>query len=125
DATSFGTPATKPFALIPTTIEGTYYVRLRGSLGAAAAHAPTLLAEFLPLTITDVATDVGGDSRYVTTTIRGAAFGPGAIVKLVRPGIAEFEPVNDRVIDGTKIVATFDLRGAPHALYDVEAINPD
>ena len=51
----------------------------------------TLLAHVLPFEITDVSPDDGGDSRYVTTTIRGAQFDSQAIVKLVLPGIAEYE----------------------------------
>src|SRR5205823_155479 len=57
--------------------------------------------------------------------IKGARFDPRAIVKLVRPGFAEYEPVNYRVEDATTIRATFDLTAAPHGLYDVEVINPD
>ena len=68
--------------------------------------------------------DQGGDSRWVTVTITGARFRPGAIVKLVRPGIAEFEPVRYEVVDATRIIATFDLRNVPHGLYDVAVINP-
>jgi len=45
-------------------------------------------------------------------------------VKLVRPGFKELEPVSYDVIDSTKIIATFDLRNAPHGLYDVKVINP-
>src|SRR5262249_30501506 len=47
-----------------------------------------------------------------------------AIVKLVRPGFAEYEPVSYKVLDATRIVA-FDLTSAPHGLYDVKVINPD
>ena len=50
---------------------------------------------------------------------------PTPIVKLVRPGIAEYEPVVYRVVDATRIIATFDLTGAPHGLYDLKVINPD
>ena len=50
---------------------------------------------------------------------------PEAIVKLVRPGFAEFEPARYAVVDSTRIVAIFDLRDAPHGLYDVKVINPD
>src|SRR5262249_6445876 len=57
-------------------------------------------------------------------TINGAQFRPNAIVKLARPGIAEYEPVVYKVIDSTKIIATFDFTGAPHGLYDLEVINP-
>src|SRR5262249_21600914 len=111
------------FAVTPRTAEGVYYILVRGSFAANAA--PTILAELLPLSVTDVTTDDGGDSRYVTATIHGTSFQPGAIVKLVRPGFAEFEPVSRLVVDGTKIVATFDLRNAPHGLYDVKVINPN
>ena len=31
----------------------------------------------------------------------------------------------DIEVNATKILATFDLTGAPHGLYDVEGINPD
>src|SRR5207302_9909986 len=78
-----------------------------------------------PFQLTDVSRDQGGDSRYVTATIRGAQFNPSAIVKLVRPGFAEYEPVSYQVVDSTKIIAVFDLRDAPHGLYDVTVINPD
>ena len=33
--------------------------------------------------------------------------------------------MNDQVVDGTEIIAEFDLRGASHGLYDVAVINPD
>ena len=45
--------------------------------------------------------------------------------QLVRPGVQEFEPVNYEVIDSTHIKAIFDLRDAPHGLYDVKVINPN
>ena len=61
----------------------------------------------------------------MTTTILGAQFHAEALVKLVRPGFAEFEPVSYQVIDSTTIIAIFDLRDAPHGLYDVKVINPD
>ena len=72
-----------------------------------------------------MATDVGGDGKYVTTTITALRFHEDAVVKLVRPGYAEYEPVTYRVVSSTKIIATFDLTGAPHGLYDVRVTNPD
>src|SRR6185436_1123433 len=42
----------------------------------------------------------------------------------IRPGFAEYEPVTYEVISATKIIATFDLTGAPHGLYDLKVINP-
>jgi large repetitive protein len=111
-------------AVIPTTQPGVYFVLVRGFQEPADDTPVTLLAELVPLAITNVATDVGGDSRFVTTTIEGARFHEAAIVKLVRPGFAEYEPVNYEVIDASKIIATFDFTGAPHGLYDVTVINP-
>ncbi|MGE3817844.1 MAG: putative Ig domain-containing protein, partial [Isosphaeraceae bacterium] len=112
-------------AVIPATQPGVYYVLVRGHSEPAADTPVTLLADLVPFGISDVATDTGGDGRYVTTTVLGAQFQPDAIVKLARPGFAEFEPVRYQVVDATRIVAVFDLTGAPHGLYDVEVINPD
>ena len=78
----------------------------------------------LPLAIIDVKTDRGGASKFVTTTITGAQFSDQATVKLIRPGIAEFAPVDWRVVDSRTIIATFDLTDAPHGLYDVIVTNP-
>src|SRR6185369_12146791 len=84
-----------------------------------------LTAKLVPFGIADVTPDTGGDSRYVTMTIAGAKFDPSATVKLIRPQFAEFAPVSYSVLDATKILATFDLRNAPHGLYDVQVTNPN
>lgn len=112
-------------AVIPTTKPGTYYVLVRGQSEPQNNTPVTLFADTIPFSITDIETDRGGDSRYVTTTIKGAQFNPKAIVKLVRPGFAEYEPVRYEVLDSTEIRAIFDLTSAFHGLYDVKVINPD
>ncbi|MBD2200392.1 MULTISPECIES: CARDB domain-containing protein [Calothrix] len=122
DAAYEGQLSPNQTAIIPTTKPGVYYILVRDSGKATTVN---LLADVLPFGITDVRTDRGGDSRYVTTTIRGAQFQKGAVVKLVRPGFAEYQPVRYEVIDSTKITAIFDLREATHGLYDVKVINPD
>ncbi len=58
-------------------------------------------------------------------SIRGAEFPPQAAARLVRPGLAEFAPVSFRRVDATELIAVFDLRDAPHGLYDVQVIHPD
>ena len=98
---------------------------VRGYSGDADGTAVTLIADLLPLVITDIDTDTGGDGKFVTTTIKGAQFQPGAIVKVSRPGIAEYEPVAWEVVDSATIIATFDFTDAPHGLYDVKILNPD
>ena len=125
DAAYQGTLQANQYAVIPSTTAGIYYVMVNGQSEPGAQTPVTLVANVLPFEISDVIPDEGGDSKYVTTTILGAQFDPQAIVKLVRPGIAEYEPVSYQVVDKTKIIAIFDFTNAPHGLYDVEVINPD
>ncbi len=121
-------------ALVGRTEGGFYYIRVRNFRDASLdsgdparfTDAPIqLTARLVPFGISGISPDTGGDSRYVTTTIRGAKFDPSATVKLIRPQFAEFAPVSYQVIDATKIIATFDLRNAPHGLYDVQVTNPN
>jgi YD repeat-containing protein len=109
-------------AIVPLTNEGFYYILVRGQGGSTPTHVQ---ARVLPFAIDNVTPDRGGDDRYVTMTISGARFSNDALVKLIRPQFGEFEPVSYRVVDRTTIVATFDLRGAPLGLYDVQVTNPD
>ena len=124
DASSGGTLSETPFAIVPTTEAGTYYVLVRGFATESDASPIRILAELLPLAITNIETDIGGDSKYVTTTISGARFHEDAIVKLVRPGFAEIVPVNRNYVSASEIIVTFDFEDAPHGLYDVQVINP-
>ena len=125
DATSETQLASELTAVIPNTKPGTYYILIRGRSEPQVATSVTLIAELLPLAITSIHTDVGGDGRFVTTTIRGARFHENATVKLLRPGFAEFVPVAWKVIDPATVRATFDFTGAPHGLYDLQVTNPD
>ena len=100
-------------AVIGSTKPGDYYVLVRGHHEPSANTPFTLTATTLPFSITSVKPDQGGDSKYVTVTIEGAKFDDNAIVKLSRPGIAEYEPLNYLVVNSTKIVAIFDLTNAP------------
>ncbi|MEM4407020.1 MAG: hypothetical protein QXS68_08245, partial [Candidatus Methanomethylicaceae archaeon] len=111
--------------VIPRTNAGYYYILIRGQSEPKPDTPIKLQARILPFGITQVTPDRGGDDRYVTFTIRGAQFDPNATVKLIRPRFAEYEPVNYQVIDATKIIAIFDLRDAPHGLYDLQVANPD
>ena len=110
---------------IPTTKSGDYYVLVRGNYVPGGAASYSLLAEIVPLALTDITPDEGGDAGFVTTTLIGAGFSPGATVHLVRPGFADVVPESYRVVDGTKILARFDFAGDPHGLYDVVVTNPD
>ncbi|MFA7603825.1 MAG: CARDB domain-containing protein, partial [Novosphingobium sp.] len=125
DATYVGPLSQELTAIVPGTEPGVYYVLLRGYSGPSDGAQVTLIADLLPLVITGITTDRGGDSRFVTTTIKGAQFHPNAIVKVSRPNIAEYEPVTWEVVDSSTIIAKFDFTGAPHGLYDIKVINPD
>jgi len=125
DAAYQGALGADQIAVVPNTRPGEYFVLIRGFSVPEDDNPVVLLAELLPLTVSDVRTDIGGDSSFVTVTIKGAQFREGAIVKLVRPEIAEFEPVQYRVIDSSRIIAIFDLTDAPHGLYDLAVTNPD
>jgi hypothetical protein len=116
DAASSGTLKANGSVTVASTQDDVYYLLVRGQSEPADNAPIALLAQLLTFGITDVVTDRGGDTRYVTTTISGAQFSPQAIVKLVRPGFAELEPVRYQVIDSTKIIAIFDFRDAPHGL---------
>ncbi len=125
DATYEGGLNSTIMSTLPSTEAGEVFVLVRGRSAPADDTPITLFAELLPLTITSVDTDTGGDSAFVTTTIRGAKFDPAATVELIRPGFGTFTPASHTVIDTTKIIASFDLTGAPHGLYDVKVTNPD
>ena len=112
-------------AVISSTEAGSYYILVRGFGGDATAEDMTLRAEVLPFQITGVSPDQGGSARFVTMTIDGAGILPGAVAKLSRPGVAEYLPVSVKRVDATRIIATFDLEGAPHGLYDVVVTNAD
>ena len=112
-------------ATVPSTVPGVYYILIRGHSEPGDDIPVTVLARLLPLSVSNVDTDQGGDSQYVTTIITGAQFQPNALVKLVMPGFAEYQPVSSDFVNSTEIVAEFDLTGAPYGSYDVRVTNPD
>ncbi|MEM9826972.1 MAG: CARDB domain-containing protein, partial [Planctomycetota bacterium] len=121
--------------LIPETLGGNYYVLARAGVRtdltderdprARQEYPVRMSASRIPFGITRVTPDSGGDDRYVTMTINGAEFPPQAAVRLVRPTLAEIAPVSVTRVDATRIIAVFDLRDAPHGLYDVQVLHPD
>ena len=98
-------------ATIPTTQAGTYYI-LAGASEPGADTPFQLSTNLLPFGIADVQQDSGGDSRYVTVTVTGAAFDKQATLKLIRPQLAEFAG-RYQVVNAAKIIATFDTHRCP------------
>ena len=121
--------------VIPETLGGRYFILARAGVRSEEKDGTTTLnrseypvqvnATRIPFGITSVSPDAGGDDRYVTVRVRGAEFPSQAALRLVRPGIAEFAPVSFQRINATEIVGVFDLRNAPHGLYDVRVTHPD
>ena len=102
-------------AVIPQTKPGEYYILIRGN-SEPAAHTPvTLLAQIAPFAISKVVSDQGGDSRWVTLDVYGTKFASNAILKLVRPDIAEYEPATYQVLV-PPFVRRLISRGAAWAL---------
>jgi hypothetical protein len=71
----------------------------------------------------------GGNTGWITTTIIGANFQEGVIIKLIKEGqediIADscaFQ--NSEVISSSEIQAIFNLKGSETGLWDLEIINP-
>src|SRR5713226_6362303 len=69
-------------AVVPATKPGDYYILVRGYDEPQPDTQAQLLVDLVPLAITSITPDQGGDSRWVTLTIEGAKFKPGALVKL-------------------------------------------
>ncbi|OYP38028.1 CARDB domain-containing protein [Rhodopirellula sp. MGV] len=122
--------------VIPETLGGRYFLLAQAGVRIDTEdgdYDPRLRSEYdvdltatrLPFGITGVSPDSGGDDRYVTITVDGAEFPEQAAIRLVRPSLAEFAPVSVNRVDATKMIAVFDLRGAPQGLYDVEVLHPD
>ncbi len=109
DASSNGALGGVQTAVIPTTQPGVYYILIDGFSMPNADEGITLEAQLIPLSITNIDTDTGGTSGYVTTTITGADFSANAVVKLVRPGFAEIAPLETKFVNATEIIAEFNL----------------
>jgi HYR domain len=68
----------------------------------------------------------GGDTGNLTATVRGVGFTPGATVTIAGPSNTTVSGTVAEVSqDGTEIVATFDLAGAPDGAYDVVVARGD
>ena len=127
DAAYTGHLVANQTATVPTTQPGTYYILVRGTSEPAKNTPIAVVAKVLPFEITNV-TPCSTAALMQFRDDRpspGVQFDPQAVVQLVRPQIAAFTPVNYQVVNATEIIATFNLTGAPHGLYDVEVINPD
>ncbi|MBI4547656.1 MAG: VCBS repeat-containing protein [Ignavibacteriae bacterium] len=77
--------------------------------------------------ILNVTPSRNGNTRFVTVTITGRNFQPGARVKLARTGQPDIvaDSSSIQVIDSTQIIAAFDFLNAEPGYWDVVVSNPD
>ena len=59
-------------AIVPTTKPGNYYIMVRGFDEPRNDTPARLLVDVVPLAITSISPDQGGDNRWVTLDIEGA-----------------------------------------------------
>ena len=101
DAAYTGPLSQELTAVVPDTEPGVYYVLVRGFSGPADDTPVTLTADLLPLAITDVDTDVGGDSKLRHHHDQGRAVPRDAIVKLGPPGHRRVRAGRLKVVDSS------------------------
>lgn len=109
--------------LVPSTVEGSYYILLRSQRNRLLERY-SLLAQGLSFTVSSVQPYVGGSGGTVTTTLSGAGFRDSTRVFLARGGI----PVTEgqiRHLDNTmQLVVRWNLQNVPIGSYDILANNP-
>ena len=105
---------------IPGTAAGTYYVLgYAQQIPAGSAASFNLLAEYLPLQVTSITPDHGGNTGQVTVQLLGARFTPEPVVRLIGIGGEVRDATEAYFEDATKTHATFDLTGASAGAYDL------
>lgn len=108
--------------IIPELAPGTYYLMVYGSALPPALQPVSLLATILNFELRSVDAVKGGNTGSVTLLIKGSKLGGVNSVRLKNAGrtiIAD----SIKIVDPTKLFATFNLRGVPLGLYDVNAQN--
>ncbi len=105
--------------IVPSTRGGTYYILAYGN-DAYSAPNYTIQAETLDFSVLDIGTTHGSNLGQVTTTISGAEFTPGSVVKLIAADGSERSATQVWWKSNTELWATFDLKGLGTGLYDVK-----
>jgi subtilase family serine protease/protocatechuate 3,4-dioxygenase beta subunit len=109
-----------PEIIIPIEQTGTYYILAYGDQ-VAGTPSYEIVAQDIPFSITDVATDTIGNTGEATLEIRGAKFAPDTIFQLRAADGSLITAENIYLENSTLAYVTFDLFGATVGLYDVQA----
>ncbi len=112
-------------ARIPGTEAGTYYIlAYANQLPPDGTVDFDLRAEYLPLGLTRVTPDRGGNTGRVTVTFTGSGFHPDVQVALRPYGGGEILPDVTYYYDFSAIAATFNLDGQPVTGCGLRLTNP-
>ncbi len=114
---------------VPGTQAGTYYVLAYADKLPADGQAPfNIKAQYLPLEISTLTPERGGNTGNVTVVITGSGFESGAQAKLMYLGAdglpQELEARRRSLADMGQMSATFDLRGVAPVVCDVRVFLP-
>jgi hypothetical protein len=109
--------------IIPSTLEGTYYVLAYGDSGAGAAQPFTIQADILQFGLRSVDLAEIGNTGPVTILIDGSKFDQNTTFSLRDVDGSVFNAAQWKFIDSTQALVTFDLQGADAGLADVLATN--
>ena len=108
--------------MMPSVKAGAYYIVVRTTTPNRPVQAITLKAEVLPFAIVRVDAGSGGNSGNVTIRITGSLYTPDMVARLKGPATITASRIY--FTNSNQVFATFNLRGAPVGLYDVELFKP-
>ena len=108
--------------IVPVLKGGTYYLMIYGNTSNGSQQQITSLATILPFEIRTVNANKGGNSGRVTVLIRGSKFADVTKIRLLKNQLA-VDADSIKIIDPTKLFATFNLLNSDLGVYDVLAEN--
>ena len=111
---------------VPGTRAGTNYVLAFAEVLGSGSAPFTLSAEYLPFTLSSVTPNHGGNGGLVTMKFTGSGFPSNATAQLVYTNatgeVRQVLPIQTTRPDMSLLVATFDLRGVPQCVADVDLL---
>jgi hypothetical protein len=114
---------------IPGTEEGTHYLLAYADQLPMSGPAPfNLKAEYLPLAVTGITPNRGGNTGRVTATLEGSGFTPGTEVSLsyMEDGVPhQLTPRRTEIADQGLMRVTFDLRDIAPITCDLSLDRPE
>lgn len=120
---AFETPnAGNQTMMMPSVKAGAYYIYIRTTTPNRPVQALKMKVEVLPFAIVRVDANSGGNTGNVTIKITGSLYTPDVVARL--KGGTTITASQIYFTNSNQVFATFNLRGAPLGLYDVELYKP-